>query len=81
MLIRQDSRIWYPDFQLPEYGMILMMSAGWLDRHRQDLIEYLKEETRSSGRNSVLKMGPPQWTPQAGGIFERAFQFGREEGC
>jgi hypothetical protein len=27
-------------------GMLLMMLAGWLDRHQQDVIEYLKEENK-----------------------------------
>jgi len=27
-------------------GMLLMMLAGWLNRHEQDVIEYLKEENK-----------------------------------
>jgi len=27
-------------------GMLLMMLAGWLNRHQQDVIEYLKEENK-----------------------------------
>ncbi|RKY11952.1 MAG: hypothetical protein DRP65_02680 [Planctomycetota bacterium] len=26
--------------------MLLMMMAGWLNRHQQDVIEYLKEENK-----------------------------------
>ena len=26
------------------YTMLLMMMAGWLNRHQQDVIEFLKEE-------------------------------------
>ncbi len=28
------------------YTMLLMMMAGWLNRHQQDVIEYLKEENK-----------------------------------
>ena len=27
-------------------GILLMMLAGWLNRHQQDVIEYLKEENK-----------------------------------
>jgi hypothetical protein len=27
-------------------GMLLMMLAGWIDRHQQDVIVYLKEENK-----------------------------------
>ncbi len=27
-------------------GMLLVMLAGWMNRHQQDVIEYLKEENR-----------------------------------
>jgi hypothetical protein len=27
-------------------GMLLMMLAGWINRHQQDVIMYLKEENR-----------------------------------
>lgn len=27
-------------------GMLLVMPPGWMNRHRQDVIEYLKEENR-----------------------------------
>ena len=27
-------------------GMLLMMLAGWVNRHQQDVIEYLKEENK-----------------------------------
>ena len=27
-------------------GMLLMMLAGWLNRHQQDVIEFLKEENK-----------------------------------
>ena len=28
------------------WTMLLMMLAGWLNRHHQDVIEYLKEENK-----------------------------------
>ncbi len=27
-------------------GMLLMMLAGWINRHQQDVITYLKEENK-----------------------------------
>ncbi len=27
-------------------GMLLMMLAGWINRHQQDVIAYLKEENK-----------------------------------
>ena len=27
-------------------GMLLVMLAGWMNRHQQDVIEYLKEENK-----------------------------------
>ena len=37
-------------------GMLLMMLAGWINRHQQDVITYLKEENKCACQAAV---GPP----------------------
>ena len=42
-------------------GMLLMMLAGWINRHQQDVIEYLKEE------NKILRENPQNSAPENSG--------------
>ena len=52
----------------PALQFLVLTFAGWVNRHQDDLIAYLREENR------VLRehLGPQRWTLSVGQVFVTA---------